>query len=84
MDMTDASAMTEASGLTSDQERIEHASEAIRDMTDDMTGNSAPLAPRSRSLTEPLADHLRRMTLAAPLHSLVIAFLLGAFVGRRY
>ncbi len=83
MDMTEASAMIEASGLTNDQERIEHASEAIRDMTDEMKENPAALA-RSAPVSQPLSDRLAQMTRAAPLHALVIAFLLGVLVGRRH
>jgi hypothetical protein len=75
MDMREASAMTEASGLTDAQGGIEQASAA------------SPEAGRGRS------TRLRQMTLAwsiickmtikAPLQSLVVAFLLGVWVARR-
>jgi hypothetical protein len=86
MDMTEASAMTEASGLTGnealtgDEARIQHASEAIRDMTNEMRHNPKQIAPGwtiERRLSE-----LRQMTREAPLQSLVIAFLLGVLVAR--
>ena len=75
MIMKEVSAMTEASGPTSDKARIDHAAEAIRDMTNDMMEE----LPANRRL----ADTLRRMTIEAPLTSLVIAFLLGSLVARR-
>jgi hypothetical protein len=89
MDMTEASAMTtEASGLTGDEAltgdevRIQHASEAIRDMTSEMRHNRVPLAP-SEPMERRLSERLRQMTREAPLQSLAIAFLLGVLVARR-
>jgi hypothetical protein len=73
--------MTEASGLTNDTTRIEHASEAIRHITEDMKDNPMPLAPDQPARR--LSERLRRMTREAPLHSLAIAFLLGMLVARR-
>jgi hypothetical protein len=75
MIMKEVSAMTEASGPTGDKARIDHAAEAIRDMTNDMMEE----LPANRRL----ADTLRRMTIEAPLTSLAIAFLLGSLVARR-
>ena len=75
MTMKEASAITEASGLTGDEARIDHAAEAIRDMTNDMMEEM----PANRRL----ADTLRKMTVEAPLTSLAIAFLLGILVARR-
>jgi hypothetical protein len=66
--------MMEASGLTSDEARIDHAAEAIRDMTNDMMEE----LPAKRRL----ADTLRKMTVEAPLTSLASAFLLGVLVAR--
>jgi hypothetical protein len=66
--------MMEASGLTSDEARIDHAAEAIRDMTNDMMEE----LPANRRL----ADTLRKMTVEAPLTSLASAFLLGVLVAR--
>jgi hypothetical protein len=82
MTTTDAAAMTEASGLPEDTARIEHASDAIRDMTRDMEENPIPLAPDAGPALR-LSDRLRQVTREAPLHSLAIAFLLGALVARR-
>lgn len=72
----DSSAMTEASGLTGDEGRIEHAAEAIRGMTKEMMRELPARRPR-------LSDRLRKMTLEAPLQSLAIAFLLGVLMARR-
>ena len=69
--------MSEASGLTSDEARIEHAAEAIRDMTMDIVQE---LAPPRRS---PLAEALSKLTMEAPLRSLAIALLLGVWVARK-
>jgi hypothetical protein len=80
MTMADASAMTEASGLTDSAER---ASDAFRGMTQGMKENPIPLAPGSERPVERLFEHLRRTTREAPLHSLAIAFLLGVLVARR-
>jgi hypothetical protein len=71
MDMREASAMTEASGLTNDPDGGEtsHSGTAMQmDRRD----------PLSR-----MAEQLRRMTVAAPLPSLFIAFLAGIMVARR-
>jgi len=72
----DASAMTEASGLAGDEERIDRAAEAIRGMTKEMV-EELP-ARRAR-----LSERLRQITVEAPLHSLAIAFLLGVLMARR-
>ncbi len=76
MNMTEVSAMTEASGLPGDETRIEHASEAIRGMTKDMVYELPAQQPS-------LAEALRKATVTAPLQSLAIAFLLGVLVARR-
>jgi hypothetical protein len=60
--------MTEASGLTDEQ------------------GGRENYLAREMELRRPVArfsDQLRKMTLAAPLPSLFIAFLLGILVARR-
>jgi hypothetical protein len=72
----DAAAMTEASGLAGDQERIDHATDSIRDMTRDMA-DEFPAQARG------LSNMLRGMAREAPLHSLAIAFLLGVMLARR-
>ena len=76
MNVTKSSAVTEASGLPSDEARIEHASEAIRCMTREMV-NELPTQRRS------LSETLRKAMVEAPLQSLVIAFLLGVLVAQR-
>jgi hypothetical protein len=74
MDMNEASAMTEASGLVDDQDRLKNAPPA-------MPGKGKQTDfPRS---TTDLAEQLRKVTIDAPLRSLLVAFLLGAWVARR-
>ncbi|MBP1096017.1 hypothetical protein ACVIWV_009451 [Bradyrhizobium diazoefficiens] len=81
MDMKEASAMTEPSGLTDAQGGIERASEA---------GPSGRAEPRVFQRHSPQsdmavrwADQLREVTVKAPLQSLFVAFLLGLWVARR-
>jgi hypothetical protein len=69
MDMNEASAMTEASGLTNN----EHTSDAHR----------RPLRSPSQDAAMRWAERLRRVTVKAPLQSLFVAFLLGVWVARR-
>jgi hypothetical protein len=66
MDMREASAMTEASGLTDDP---------------DVPDTSKVLDPRLPAAS--LSAQLRKMTVEAPLQSLLLAFLLGVLVARR-
>ena len=82
MTMTDASAMTEASGLAADTARVQHAAEAIRNMTADARENPMPLASLDDRVSR-FSDRLRQMTREAPLQSLAVAFLLGALLARR-
>ncbi|MBR0719223.1 hypothetical protein JQ632_35500 [Bradyrhizobium liaoningense] len=79
MDMREASAMTEASGLTDAQGGIEQASAASPEAGREPRPLHAPSPDDARRL----ADQLRRMTIKAPLQSLVVAFLLGVWVARR-
>jgi hypothetical protein len=65
MDMREASAMTEASGLTDDPE----------------PDTAKVLDPRLPAAG--LSAQLRKMTVEAPLQSLLLAFLLGVLVARR-
>ena len=74
--MEDSAAMTEASGLAGDRERIDHAAEAIRGMTKDTADN--PSGQRRR-----VSELIRQATIEAPLQSLAIAFLLGVLIARR-
>ena len=71
MDDREASAMTEASGLTSDR----HGHEAGDGRGRDDINSRRPLLRAS--------ERLRKITLAAPLPSLFAAFLLGVWVARR-
>ena len=72
MDVKEEAAMTEASGLTNDQDGRE--SSFGGGYRDEMT----PRHPLLRA-----SDRLREITLAAPLPSLFVAFLLGILVARR-
>jgi hypothetical protein len=72
MDVTENSAMTEASGLTNGQQ--ERESSSLRRHRDELDSRH-PLLRAS--------DRLRTITLAAPLPSLFAAFVLGILVARR-
>ena len=74
MDVKEASAMTEASGLTGGQDGLENASRTTRASRNEV---------EPRSPVERLSELLRNMTLGAPLRSLLLAFILGVWVGRR-
>jgi hypothetical protein len=75
MDASETAAMTEASGLTNDQ----HAPE-----------NPFGKKPRTNKQvdlgqwTEELAERLRKVTVEAPLRSLLAAFVLGVWFARRH
>lgn len=73
MDMKEASAMTEASGLTNDEGGIEQTSGARR----------RPLQSPSQDAAMRWADRLREVTVKAPLQSLFVAFLVGIWFARR-
>jgi len=73
MDMKEASAMTEASRLTDEQDDNERASDARR----------RPLESASQDFAIRWADRLRKVTVKAPLQSLFVAFALGIWVARR-
>jgi hypothetical protein len=73
MDINEASAMTEASGLVNEQDGIEQSSDAAR----------RPLQSPSQDAAIRWAERLRNMTVKTPLQSLFVAFLLGMWVGRR-
>lgn len=70
MDINEASAMTEASELTKGQEQMKNAR------------RRHPQWP-SQDAAIVWADRLRKVTVAAPLQSLAIAFVLGMWVARR-
>lgn len=80
MDMKEASAMTEASGLVDDQDAIG---------APQPSGQTASTETR-KSLRQPSneaalrwAERLRKVTMQAPPSSLFVAFLLGTWVARR-
>ena len=73
MDMKEASAMTEASGLMNEQEGSEHTFDSRR----------RPLQSPSKDAAIRWAERLRKVTVKAPLQSLFVAFLLGIWVAHR-
>ncbi|SCB54144.1 hypothetical protein GA0061098_1023100 [Bradyrhizobium shewense] len=73
MDMKEASAMTEASGLVDEQDGSDRISGARR----------RPLRQPSQDVALRWAERLREVTVKAPLQSLFVAFLLGIWVARR-
>ncbi len=73
MDVKEASAMTEASGLVNEQDGNENTSDASR----------RPLQSPSQDIAIRWAERLRKVTVSAPLQSLFVAFLLGVWVARR-
>jgi hypothetical protein len=74
MDMKEASAMTEASGLTDGQDG--YGSSSARMPSSATTIKAGPAAAT-------VSEQLRKMTLDAPLRSLFLAFLFGVWVARR-
>ena len=78
MDMREASAMTEASGLTNEKGSMAQAFRARPRRKDERAlGSSSP------DVAVRFTDQLRDVTTKAPLQSLFVAFLLGVWVGRR-
>ena len=73
VDMKEASAMTEASGLTNEMDVNGQTSGARR----------RPLRSPSQDAALRWAERLRKVTVEAPLQSLFVAFLLGMWVARR-
>ena len=63
------------SSTESAERRIEHATDAIRSMSQDLADE---VAPRPTWI-----DHISKLTREAPIHSMAIAFLLGVIVARR-
>jgi hypothetical protein len=74
MDMKEASAMTEASGLTDNLDELETPSRTAHAGRNE-TRSSLPLVG--------VFEQLRRITVEAPLRSLFLAFILGVWVARR-
>lgn len=75
MEMKESSAMTEASGLVSDHEGTELAA--------GKTAGARPLAMPTQDDVMRWADHLRDVTVKAPLRSLLAAFVIGVWFARR-
>jgi hypothetical protein len=63
-----------------DTSRIQRATEAIREMVDDLK----PAAERLQPVVQRVTDEISNLTRQAPLQSLAIAFLLGVIVARRH
>ena len=80
MDMKEASAMTEASGLVDDEGAI-GAPQPRRQTESAETRRS--LRQPSNEVALRWAERLRKLTVQAPLSSLFVAFLLGTWVARR-
>lgn len=74
MDEKEASAMTEASGLTDDQAGLESASRGVQ---------ASQFETQLRSVMAGLSAQLPRTTLEAPLRSLFLAFIFGVWVADR-
>ncbi|MHC2257142.1 hypothetical protein ACVILK_006834 [Bradyrhizobium embrapense] len=73
MDMKEASAMTEASGLVEERDGTGQTSEAPR---------RQPQQP-SQEVALRWTERLRDAAVKAPLQSLIVAFLIGIWVARR-
>jgi hypothetical protein len=80
MDMKEAAAMTEASGLADSQGGMEQTSSGHSG-----SAGAARPQPDSPSLDSATrwADQLREVTMKAPLRSLFVAFLAGVWIARR-
>ena len=81
MDKRQASAMTEASGLPTDLDGIENASQPKPDVSDAMRGGAQ--ARDGRTPAASFSDELHSLAREAPLLALSMAFLLGVLVSRR-
>ena len=68
-----------AAAIANDQARIRRATQAIRDLGDDLRPAPKGIEPVMRRITDKLCD----MTRQTPLHALAIAFLLGVMIARR-
>ncbi|WP_024512058.1 hypothetical protein [Bradyrhizobium sp. ARR65] len=80
MDVREASAMTEASGLVDDRDAMgaPHPSGQT-----ESAGTRRSLRQSSNEAALRWAERLRKVTLQAPLSSLFVAFLLGIWVAQR-
>jgi hypothetical protein len=83
MDVKEASAMTEASGLVDDPDAVRQVSESRpSSQTEQARTRRPPQAPSFEAALR-WAERLRKVTVQAPLSALFVAFLLGAWVARR-
>ncbi|RXH26296.1 hypothetical protein XH99_20345 [Bradyrhizobium nanningense] len=80
MDMKEASAMTEASGLVDDQDALGAAQPSSQ--TETAWSRKSRREPSNEAALR-WAERLRKVTVQAPLSSLFVAFLLGTWVARR-
>lgn len=80
MDVKEASAMTEASGLVDQPDAI-GASRPTGQTESGGTRRSLRQPPNEAALR--WAERLRKVTVQVPLSSLFVAFLLGTWVARR-
>jgi hypothetical protein len=80
MDMKEASAMTEASGLVDDQDAI--GAPRPSGQTESAGIRRPPRQPSNEAALR-WAERLRKVTVQAPLSSLFVAFLIGTWVARR-
>lgn len=80
MDVNEASAMTEASGLMDNQDGVGVPGPS-GEMGSDGTRRPQPHPSNEAALR--WAERLRKVTVQAPLSSLFVAFLLGTWVARR-
>ena len=68
---------------TSEESRIQHATEAVRDMTENLANELRPAARGLEPVMRRIRDEVCALTRQAPLQSLAIAFLLGVMIARR-
>lgn len=80
MDMKEASAMTEASGLVDDQDGI--GAPQLSGQTETAVARRSLCQPSNEAVLR-WAERLRKVTVQAPLASLFVAFLLGTWIARR-
>lgn len=83
MDIREASAMTEASGLTNEQGGVEQTPGRRSGSGPEAIGRRPSQHSPSLDFAMRWADQLREATTKAPLRSLLVAFLLGAWFARR-
>ena len=83
MDIKEAEAMTEASGLTDDQGGMARATKQRSSSAAPKAAFGAQHNSSSFDSAARWADQLREMAVKAPLRSLLVAFLAGAWIARR-